>query len=315
MSPSQADRVTVAGKLVRFLRDGVKQELSASVATLGFEVEKDINSAIYYPALARFDAARMLLDVIGVCDEPEPEDVVLDLARWPDLVPEALESQLEIELGRLEDAHASGFDLPARDIPALECLVADIRRQVDAPARRGRLQSLLERLRHAEAHLSDRRPASPNWVVQLRGAKYLLLESERVDGTWVATPMWFAVVDDTVFLRTDARAAKVRRISHRPVVKVAPCTIRGKPLDDYMECMARIVPQEREAQAEAALRRRNGPLRRLFSSFVRNDHVYLELNPINLNERSRTEDAALSCKESAANHAGAQLDDTSPDAA
>ena len=314
MSPSRSDRV-IAGKLVRVLRDGVKQELRGSVAILAFEFAKDINPAIYYPALARFDDARTLLDAIGVSDQPEPEDVVVDLARWPELLPKALESQLEIKLSRLEDARASGFELPTRDVPALACLVADIRRQVDAPARRGRWQSFLERLRHPEAHLSDRRPASLNSVVELRDAKYLLLESERADGTWVGTPMWFAVVDDTVFLRTEARAAKVRRISRRPIVKVAPCTMRGKPLDDYIECTARIVSQEREAQAEAALRRGYGPFRRLLSNFGGNAHVYLELIPINPKERSLPEDAALPCDESAANRAGTQPSDTSPDAA
>lgn len=315
MNPAQSDRVTVAGKLVRFLRDGVKQEYSASVEILAFEVAKDINPAIYYPALARFDAARTLLDAIGVSDEPEPGDVVLDLARWPELVPKALESQLEIELGRQEDARAGGVDLPTRDVPALECLVADVRRQVDAPARHGRWQSMLERLRHAEAHLSDRRPASPNWVVQLRDANYLLLESERSDGTWIGTPMWFAVVNETVFLRTDARAAKVRRISRRPIVKVAACTMRGKPVDDYIECTARIVPQEREAEAEAALRRGYGPLRRLFSNFVRNALVYLELTPIDLKEPSHSEGCVLPRDDRAVNRATTQPDNTSPDAA
>lgn len=314
MSPSRSDRV-IAGKLVRFLRAGVQQESSASVAILTFEYAKAINPAIYYPALARFEAARTLLDAIGVSDAAEPEDVVVDLARWPELVPKALESQLAIELARLEDAHASGIDLPTRDVPALECLVADIRRQLDAPARRSRWKLLVERLRHPEAHLSDRRQASLNSVLQLYDAKYLLLESGRADGTWAGTPMWFAGIDNTIFLRTDAQAAKVRRISRRPIVKVAPCTMRGKPLDDYIECTARIVPQEREAQAEAALRRKYGPLRRLFRTFARNAHVYLELTPIAVKERSLPEHEALPRDESAAKRAGTQPNNTSPDAA
>jgi len=137
--------VTITGKLVRFLRSGVKRELGASVAVLQIELDTNIDRETYYGALARFDAARTLLDAIGVSDKPEPQDVELDLGRWPRLVLKALESQYDAELVRLEDAHAGGFDLPTRDVPALGCLVADIREKVGAPPRRERQQSFLER--------------------------------------------------------------------------------------------------------------------------------------------------------------------------
>jgi PPOX class probable F420-dependent enzyme len=137
-----------------------------------------------------------------------------------------------------------------------------------------------ERSRDAEAHLPERHAAAFNSVLVLRDAKYLLLETQRTDGSWVGAPMWFAVVNDTIFLRTQADSPKVRRMSRRPIVKVTPCTMRGKPRDDYIECMARLAPQEREGEAEAALRRGYGLLRQAFNRFARNDHVYLELTPL-----------------------------------
>lgn len=137
-----------------------------------------------------------------------------------------------------------------------------------------------ERSRDAWAHLPERHAAVFNSVLGLCDAKYLLLESQRTDGSWVGTPMWFAAVNDTIFLRTQADSPKVRRMSHRPLVKVTPCTMRGKPRDDYIECTARIAPQEHEAQAEAALRRGYGLLRQAINRFARNDHVYLELTPL-----------------------------------
>src|ERR1700677_203596 len=87
-----------------------------------------------------------------------------------------------------------------------------------------RLVPVYERLRKSEATLDGVPAAVVNSGRYLAGAKYLLLESERANGTRVATPMWFAVVDDSVFLRTDAGSAKVRRITRRPVVRVAACT-------------------------------------------------------------------------------------------
>jgi hypothetical protein len=152
VNPSGGGNVTIAGKLVRFLRSGVKRELSANVAILQVELDTDLDPETYYGALARFDAARELLDVIGVSDVPEPQDVELDLGRWPQLVFEALKSQHEAEITRLEDARASGVDLPTRDVPALGCLVADVRKKVGAPPRRTREQSFLERA------LARRRP-------------------------------------------------------------------------------------------------------------------------------------------------------------
>lgn len=149
-----------------------------------------------------------------------------------------------------------------------------------------------EWLRHPDAHLAGRCAAPSNSVMYLAHAKYLLLESERVDGTSVGTPMWFAVVDDTIFLRTEAESPKVRRIRRRPIVKVASCTMRGRPVDDYIECIVRIVPQEHKAKAESALRCSYGVPRRLFNAFVRNDYVYLELAPLS-QQKPVPEDEAL----------------------
>jgi PPOX class probable F420-dependent enzyme len=175
-----------------------------------------------------------------------------------------------------------------------------------------RLAPPYERLWHARTHLFGGPSAVFNSVLGLHDAKYLLLESERPDGTWVGTSMWVAAVNDTIFLRSEAKA---RRISRRPIVKVAACTMRGKPLDDQIECLVRIVPQEHETQAEAALRRSYDPLRDLIRNFGRDGHLYLELTPIASKERYIPRDAALPCDESSPARIGTQPNGTSPDAA
>jgi hypothetical protein len=142
---SSSEDATIAGELVRFLRSGVKEELGANAEIIVAQVTPDTNLRTYYRALDRFDAARALLEEIGVVAQLKPQDVELDLARWPRLLLKALESQLDQELIRLETAHADGIDMPPRDLAALECLVADIRRKVGAPARSEREQSRLER--------------------------------------------------------------------------------------------------------------------------------------------------------------------------
>jgi PPOX class probable F420-dependent enzyme len=135
-------------------------------------------------------------------------------------------------------------------------------------------------LRSPKATLDGVPPAVTNSVRHLAGAKYLLLESERVSGKRVATTMWFAVEDESVFLRTEAGSAKVRRIARQPIVRVAASTVRGVPIGDCIECRARIVASEREAQAEAVLRRGYGLGRVLFKRLVPSEHTYLELTPL-----------------------------------
>lgn len=146
-----------------------------------------------------------------------------------------------------------------------------------------RLVPLYQPLRN-QATLAGVPHAPSNSVLFLSGAKYLLLESERANGESIATPMWFAAINENVFVRTEAGSATVRRIERRPIVKIAACTFRGTPINDYIECMARIVPPEREPEAEAALRRQYGLVRRLFNAVVRNEHIYLELTPLRTNE-------------------------------
>jgi PPOX class probable F420-dependent enzyme len=143
-----------------------------------------------------------------------------------------------------------------------------------------RLGPLCERLPGGQATLAGVPHASSNSVLYLSGAKYLLMESERANGEWVATPLCFAGLNERVFVRIDVGSAKVIRIERRPIVKVAACTFRGTPINDFIECMARILPCEREPEAKAALCRQYGLVRRLFSTLVCNEHTYLELTPL-----------------------------------
>lgn len=172
-----------------------------------------------------------------------------------------------------------------------------------------------ERSRDAEAHVSGRRAAVFNSVLGLCDAKYLLLESQRPDGTWAGTAMWFAVVNDTIFLRTEADSLKLRRMSRRPIVRVAPCTMREKPRDDYIECVARIAPQERETQAEAALDRAYGLLRRLIDRFTDSHYVYLELTPLDRNKLPMLVDSAPQLGVPAVRADRVEPDKAPPDAA
>ena len=89
----------------------------------------------YRAALARFDEARTLLDAIGFTGQDAPVDVEVDLSRWPRLLLRSLEAEYDMELTRLQDAAAHGIELPAHDMPALESLLAEIRKKTGGAVR------------------------------------------------------------------------------------------------------------------------------------------------------------------------------------
>jgi hypothetical protein len=157
VNPGEA---TIPGNLVRYLRKGVKREFGASLVILGIEVETTVDPKTYRDALACFDAARALLETIGLADDPRQPALQLDLGRWGRLILKSLESVHAAELMRLQDAAADGFDVPPRDIPALGSLVADIRNKVGTP-QRGSHRRLLplwaRRAREANRRGSDGR--------------------------------------------------------------------------------------------------------------------------------------------------------------
>lgn len=71
--------------------------------------------------------------------------------------------------------------------------------------------------------------------------KYLNLETFKKDGTGVATPLWFAEQDGTIYVYTLADAWKVKRIRNNPRVRIAPCNMRGGLTGEWLDARARIV--------------------------------------------------------------------------
>lgn len=123
------------------------------------------------------------------------------------------------------------------------------------------------RIRHREAASIADGAVGASGFGHLRGHKYALFVSYRRDGEGVPTPVWFGLGDDgRLYFRTETRLAKVRRIRANARVRVAPCTMRGKPLGPAAEGVARILPAEEEERAEAALQANYGLGRRLYET-------------------------------------------------
>ena len=78
-------------------------------------------------------------------------------------------------------------------------------------------------------------------LAQFLNHNYLNLESYRKTGKPVATPMWFALDNDTLYVYSLANAGKVKRVRNNSRVRVVPCDMRGNPRGQWVEAKARIL--------------------------------------------------------------------------
>jgi PPOX class probable F420-dependent enzyme len=102
----------------------------------------------------------------------------------------------------------------------------------------------------------------------LAGHKYCQLVTYRRNGVAMPTPVWFAVHDGRLYVKTERPSGKLRRIRNDPRVEVAPCTLMGRMRGDLVPGRARLLGPDEEAVAERALRRRYGLGRRIFGFVV-----------------------------------------------
>jgi PPOX class probable F420-dependent enzyme len=138
------------------------------------------------------------------------------------------------------------------------------------------------RIRHRRAWGSATDPPTGT-LDSLRGHKYCLLTTFRRSGEPVPTPVWFGLGDDgRLYLRSETVVGKVKRVRNDPRVRVAPCTMRGKPQGPPVEGRARLLPQEEEERAERAIAANYGAFRRMYERVGEGagaELVYIEVAP------------------------------------
>lgn len=72
-------------------------------------------------------------------------------------------------------------------------------------------------------------------------------------------PVWFAVLDDTLWMLTDGDSGKVKRPRNNPHVRVAPSDVRGIVHGPWRDGIVRIADDPREiAEARAMMRLKYG---------------------------------------------------------
>jgi len=99
-------------------------------------------------------------------------------------------------------------------------------------------------------------------------ARYINLTTFRRNGRPVATPLWFAGLDNKLYAFTDGRSGKAKRLRNSSRARVAPCGATGEPRGEWTEALARIVADDTlESRAYQALRSKYGWQMRVLDAF------------------------------------------------
>jgi PPOX class probable F420-dependent enzyme len=111
---------------------------------------------------------------------------------------------------------------------------------------------------------------------ELQGQKYISLATFRKSGASVSTPVWFGEQDGKVYVMTRSDSGKYKRMRNNPVVRIAPCTIRGKITGPSFEATSRILPPEDWPRARKTLHRKYWLARIPF--FWSKKNVYIQID-------------------------------------
>lgn len=117
----------------------------------------------------------------------------------------------------------------------------------------------------------------------LSSYQFINLETFRKSGIGVKTPLWFAVEDDTIFIRTRANSGKVKRARSNGRARLAPCKYNGEVLGDWQEARIRMAQAFEVDRANRLFNRKYGLTKRFFdlvNLFTREAWDTLVIQPV-----------------------------------
>ena len=100
-------------------------------------------------------------------------------------------------------------------------------------------------------------------------AQYVALTTYRRDGTAVTTPVWAAAEGESLYLFTNARAGKVKRLRNSSRAAIAPCTATGKVTGAQLPAEAFNLASDQMPKVWGLLIEKYGMAVRLFIAYDR----------------------------------------------
>jgi PPOX class probable F420-dependent enzyme len=112
---------------------------------------------------------------------------------------------------------------------------------------------------------------------EIQDQRYISLATFRKSGVAVHTPIWFAEDNNKLYLMTNSKSGKCKRIRNNPQVKIAPSTIRGKITGPDFPATARFLAPTEFAHVRQLINAKYWLARLPF--LWRNTDAYIEITP------------------------------------
>lgn len=94
-------------------------------------------------------------------------------------------------------------------------------------------------------------------------SNYILLSTKKRDGSFVATPVWCAGDEKSLYAYSAGDAGKVKRLRNFSECKIAACTVLGKRLSEDQSATGYLLNAEESTIAYRALVKKYGLQMRL----------------------------------------------------
>jgi hypothetical protein len=115
---------------------------------------------------------------------------------------------------------------------------------------------------------------------QFDGQHYISVETFKRNGDGVKTPVWFVEENNSFYIWTMAKSGKVRRIRNNPRVRIAPCSILGRPKGTWVDAEAHVAANNQAQRPAELIKKKYGIQFWLVSNLNRAERLIVEINEI-----------------------------------
>jgi PPOX class probable F420-dependent enzyme len=100
-------------------------------------------------------------------------------------------------------------------------------------------------------------------LLQFKGKKYICIDTYRRNGQAVRTPVWFVQEEGVIYIRAWTDSGKVKRMRSNPQVRVAPCSIGGEIMGNWVNGKAEPAEDMASHHLDTLFNKRYGAQKRL----------------------------------------------------
>ena len=112
-----------------------------------------------------------------------------------------------------------------------------------------------------------------NKLEQFLDQKYINLETYKKDGTPIRTPVWFVIDKNLIYVITRESTGKVKRLRNNQNVRIAPCSFKGEPKNEWVKGAAEKITGEEADKAIKLRKKKYGMYARLVSLFRKGNSI------------------------------------------